>query len=215
LNEHVPAPNGGSRPRVRCVVSPPRFRLRPAAVAAGRSRPRWTGPTSHRFITFAGQGIVPIGYAAFGFAIGITAGALIRRTVPAMAVTLAGYAGARAAITALRPHMLPPLTIAEKLPGLLPVQSELNFLGPGSWPQFWSGNWVLASNTLTTAGGPFNHARVYCNGVCIRPGAHVPPPTPASLQKYLHAWLAEQRRTYRSFGKSSPIRPPTGTGRSR
>jgi hypothetical protein len=146
-----------------------------------------------RFITFAGQGTVPIGYAAFGFALGATAGVLVRRTVPAMAVTLAGYAGARAAATELRPHLLPPLTIAEKLPGLLPFQSELNFLGPGSWPQFWSGNWVLASNTLTTAGRPFNHARVYCNGVNIKHGVHgvhVPPPTYASLQKYMHACTA-------------------------
>jgi hypothetical protein len=146
-----------------------------------------------RFITFAGQGIVPLGYAAFGFALGVTAGALIRRTVPAMAVTLAGYAGARAAVTELRPHLLPPLTVAEKLPGLLPLQSELSFLGPGSWPQFWSGNWVLASNTLTTAGRPFNHARVYCNGIYIQPGVHAPPPTPARIQKYMHACLAEQR----------------------
>jgi hypothetical protein len=143
-----------------------------------------------RFITFAGQGTVPIGSAAFGFALGVTAGVLIRRTVPAMAVTLAGYAGARVAATELRPHLLPPLTIAEKLPGLLPLQSELNFLGPGSWPQFWSGNWVLASNTLTTAGRPFNHARVYCSSFRVKPGVHLPRPTHASLQKSMHACTA-------------------------
>jgi hypothetical protein len=147
-----------------------------------------------RFIMFAGRGIVPVGYAAFAFALGLTAGVLTRRTVPAMAVTLAGYAGARGAVTALRPHFLPPLTVAEKLPGLLPFQSELNFFGPGRWPQFWSGNWVLASNTLTTAGRPFNHARVYCGAVpvkSVKPG--VPPPTPPNPQKYLHACLAQAR----------------------
>ena len=36
---------------------------------------------------FEDRGIVPIGYAAFAFALGVTAGVLIRRTVPAMAAT--------------------------------------------------------------------------------------------------------------------------------
>jgi hypothetical protein len=34
------------------------------------------------------QGIVPIGYAVFGVALGIAAGALLRRSLPAMAITL-------------------------------------------------------------------------------------------------------------------------------
>ena len=37
---------------------------------------------------FASHGITPLGYAAFAFVLGVTAGALIRRTIPAMAVTL-------------------------------------------------------------------------------------------------------------------------------
>ncbi len=37
---------------------------------------------------FSERGIAPIGYAAFAFALGVLAGMLIRRTVPAMAVTL-------------------------------------------------------------------------------------------------------------------------------
>ena len=41
---------------------------------------------------FGAQGIAPVGYAAFAFALGVTAGLLIRRTIPAMAVTLAGFA---------------------------------------------------------------------------------------------------------------------------
>jgi hypothetical protein len=38
---------------------------------------------------FVSRGIAPIGYAAFAFALGVTAGLVLRRTVPAMAVTLA------------------------------------------------------------------------------------------------------------------------------
>ncbi|HMG31929.1 MAG TPA: hypothetical protein VK585_17605, partial [Jiangellaceae bacterium] len=40
------------------------------------------------------RGIVPIGYALFGFALGVTLGMLIRRTIPAMAATLAIYGAA-------------------------------------------------------------------------------------------------------------------------
>ena len=37
------------------------------------------------------QGIVPIAYTLYAFAIGVTAGVLIRRTLPAMVVTLAVF----------------------------------------------------------------------------------------------------------------------------
>ena len=43
-------------------------------------------------LVFPTHGITPLGYAAFGFALGVTAGVLARRTVPAMAVTLAIFA---------------------------------------------------------------------------------------------------------------------------
>ena len=59
-------------------------------------------------LVFATHGITPLGYAAFGFALGVTAGALIRRTVPAMAVTLAIFAVIQIAIPLwVRPHLFP------------------------------------------------------------------------------------------------------------
>jgi hypothetical protein len=142
-----------------------------------------------RFLMFAGRDIVPAGYAVFGFALGVTAGALIRRTVPAMAVTLAGYAGVRAAVTALRPHLLPPLTVVAKLgstgfnfaPAQAAGQYDLGFLGPGRWPQYVSGSWVLASNTLTAAVRPFNSARAYCNK-SVPPG-QLPPAYRGNVKK--------------------------------
>jgi hypothetical protein len=55
---------------------------------------------------FSTRGLVPIGYAAFAFAFGVTAGLIIRRTVPAMAVALVGYVGVHLAVIAwLRPHL--------------------------------------------------------------------------------------------------------------
>ena len=60
---------------------------------------------------FQVRDIAPIGYAAFAFALGVTAGLLTRRTLPAMATTLVGYIAVRvAAMVWIRPHFMPPLT---------------------------------------------------------------------------------------------------------
>ena len=56
---------------------------------------------------FTARGIVAIGYAGFAFALGVAAGALTRRTLPAMAATLLGFVAARIAFTLwVRPHLL-------------------------------------------------------------------------------------------------------------
>src|SRR6202044_2829674 len=59
-------------------------------------------------LVFATHGITPLGYAAFAFTLGVTAGALIRRTVPAMAVTLAIFAAVQIAMPLwIRPNLFP------------------------------------------------------------------------------------------------------------
>ena len=64
---------------------------------------------------FGLQGVAPIGYAAFAFALGATAGVLLRRTVAAMAVTGVGFAAARLAVTYwVRPNLASP--VHESLP---------------------------------------------------------------------------------------------------
>jgi hypothetical protein len=75
----------------------------------------WSSPVDHvntnRFTpgAFDERGTVAIGYAAFAFALGLTAGTLIRRTVPAMAATLVAFVGARLAMTYwIRPHLIAP-----------------------------------------------------------------------------------------------------------
>ena len=79
----------------------------------------WASPLDRAgmdaFKTFDQRDIVPIGYAAFAFALGVTAGILIRRTLPAMAATLAAFVGARLAMTHwIRPSLIAPahLTMA-------------------------------------------------------------------------------------------------------
>ncbi len=60
-------------------------------------------------LLFGASGIVPVGYAAFAFALGVTAGVLIRRTLPAMAITLAVFAVIQIVMpTVVRPHLIAP-----------------------------------------------------------------------------------------------------------
>jgi hypothetical protein len=74
----------------------------------------WSSPldrvSESVFATFDQRGIVPVGYASFAFALGVTAGVLTRKTVPAMAATLVTFVGARVAFTTwIRPHIFSPL----------------------------------------------------------------------------------------------------------
>ena len=61
----------------------------------------WSGPfnalTADAFQVnrFDVTDIVPVGYAIFAMALGICAGTLLRRTLPALGITLAGFAGLR------------------------------------------------------------------------------------------------------------------------
>jgi hypothetical protein len=67
--------------------------------------------------SFGYHGVAPIGYAAFAFALGATAGALLRRTVPAMGATLAGFVGARLAVIYwIRPNFASPVYESVPLP---------------------------------------------------------------------------------------------------
>ncbi len=95
---------------------------------------------------FGSRGIAPIGYAAFAFALGVAAGALLRRTVPAMAVTLAVYVLVSIVMPNwVRPHLVEPvqemtLITADNLQGLSgpgpdqPIDRlEVEFEHPGAW----------------------------------------------------------------------------------
>jgi ABC-type transport system involved in multi-copper enzyme maturation permease subunit len=82
--------------------------------------------------------LVPVAYAVFAMALGICAGALIRRTVPAMAVTLGGFIAVRVAVTLwLRLHYLSAVTATRSLP----AQTRLT----GSY-------WLISQGTRNPAG---------------------------------------------------------------
>lgn len=66
--------------------------------------------TYNVWMYFDVTGIVPIAYSLFAFALGLAFGTFLRRTVPAMALTLFVFLVLRIAITLVwRPYFLPPL----------------------------------------------------------------------------------------------------------
>jgi len=68
------------------------------------------GATANIFGAFDERNIVPIGYVAFAFVLGASAGVIIRRTVPAMASTLVAFVAVRLSFDRLlRPHLVSPM----------------------------------------------------------------------------------------------------------
>ncbi len=59
--------------------------------------------------SFDFEGIVPIAYTVYAVTLGLAVGTMVRRTIPAMAVTLIGFLGLRGVLEVVRPHYLPPL----------------------------------------------------------------------------------------------------------
>jgi ABC-type transport system involved in multi-copper enzyme maturation permease subunit len=115
----------------------------------------WASPLDHitgnRFAatTFATRDIVLLAYAAFAFALGATAGLLLRRAVPAMAVTLAVFIGLQILMpTLVRPNLLPSTTLT------FPVNQATAQLVHGFY---------------TSGGG----AQMYLNDLPVPPGAWV------------------------------------------
>src|SRR5262245_4565008 len=107
---------------------------------------------------FGARGIVPIAYGLFAFAVGVAAGILIRRTVPAMAVTLAVYIGVAVAMPLwVRAHLMPvshselPLD-TQNINGLMLNEEshQLTVIGDSG-----QSGWILSNQTITPGGAEF------------------------------------------------------------
>jgi hypothetical protein len=95
---------------------------------------------------FDRRDLVPIGYTAFAFALGVTAGVLIRRTLPAMAATLVAFIGVRLAFFEwVRPYLMTPLKITTAF--LAPTGN-----GPPSSTSINPANWIISEQTINGAG---------------------------------------------------------------
>ena len=88
------------------------------------------------YATFGQRDLAPVGYAALAFAIGVTAGVLVRRTVPAMALALVAFVVVRVGVTyGLRPRLIPPL---HRTLALDPASTGLgSAVSPGSILNAW------------------------------------------------------------------------------
>jgi ABC-type transport system involved in multi-copper enzyme maturation permease subunit len=121
---------------------------------------------------FAERGIVPVGYAVFALAVGVVAGLLIRRTVPAMAVTFLVFLGTRMAVQfGLRPHLAPQKHLATAIGQSLDISngpSGLSLFAPSA---NIPGGWTLSNRIVNNAGHAPSHA--FVQGACGQVG---PPP---------------------------------------
>jgi hypothetical protein len=70
------------------------------------------------------SGVMPVAYTLYAFALGTAAGAIVRRTIPAMAVTVAGFIALRFPLQSLRYHLLAPLTVSYPAFGNTPAAEK-------------------------------------------------------------------------------------------
>jgi hypothetical protein len=78
------------------------------ALIAGQEGQGIAGQPRMSPILYASRGLVPAGYAAFAFSLGVLLGTVLRRTVPAMAITAAVFAAVQLTVPPLiRAHLDP------------------------------------------------------------------------------------------------------------
>lgn len=126
----------------------------------------WFGPDDSwqmdKFVDsiFSIRDVVPLGYAAFAFAVGVTAGLLMGRVLPAMATTLVTFVAARMLVQLLvRPRFATPLFYAGAFhPG--PGGSVKD----GAIP---AGSWVADGQIFDPSGHPVQVLRFGPGDACV------------------------------------------------
>jgi hypothetical protein len=115
------------------------------------------------------SGTVLAAYTLFAFALGTAAGAVIRRTVSAMAIGVAGFIALRIPMEAIRGHLFVPLTVVYPF-------------GHAS-PRAGLGDWILSSTFIDQAGRP---VPLSCQGGALGAAQCRPPhiPHPRTLDVF-------------------------------
>jgi hypothetical protein len=141
-----------------------------ARLAVRSSFPLGMGPFS--LLAFDARGITPLGYAAFAFALGVTAGVLLRRTVPAMAVTLAIFAAVQVAIPlGIRPHFFPPDHTTAAMSSFSSLGTQISpstFAFTVAFLPSQPGAWIISSGAVDAAGQPVS----IIPAACVASGAN-------------------------------------------
>jgi ABC-type transport system involved in multi-copper enzyme maturation permease subunit len=177
------------------------------------------------FSTFDQRGIVVVGYAAFAFALGVTAGVLIRRTVPAIVATLGAFVTLRLLeFFYLQPYLITPSRHSYKLALGSTIsgyggpfgQSASLFPGTPNLPNAW----ILSTDIVDKTGHPLTGSIV--NNLCPQlatalggpgPGAAenlhsgrvaAIGPAPAAAQQVLRSCISTVGATYREVVTYQP-----------
>jgi ABC-type transport system involved in multi-copper enzyme maturation permease subunit len=100
---------------------------------------------------FGQRGVAPIAYALFALALGTFAGAVLRRTLPAMGATLVGFFVARFSFQwVVRAHLIAAVTAT--LPNNSFGQRDEQLAGMGGW--------ILSSHAVDAAGHPLTNSQI-------------------------------------------------------
>ncbi len=165
-----------------------------AAQQAGHSLRRLAPPL------FGATGIAPVGYAAFAFALGVTAGALIRRTLPAMAVTLVIFVAVQILMpTLIQPHLIPPVQVTAPFNAnannqmMMTSSGSMTLQGNFSLP----GAWVLSNKTISPSGHVFTGP---ATSACLSNSA-----PPQQCSNYLNSLHLRQLVTYQPASRFWPL----------
>jgi ABC-type transport system involved in multi-copper enzyme maturation permease subunit len=134
----------------------------------------WASPLDRAhmnvFNTFDERDIVPIGFVLFAFVVGVLAGLIIRRALPAMAATLVAFVGARLAVTKwARPNLISPLHHSDSITAAS-IVGYGSTSGPGAAstlqlaPPNMPNAWVYSTRLVDSSGHRLTAA--YLNTAC-------------------------------------------------
>jgi ABC-type transport system involved in multi-copper enzyme maturation permease subunit len=106
-------------------------------------------------IAFGMRGVVPVGYAIFALVLGTLIGLVVRRSIPAMALTLVVYVLVQVAVPLwVRPHLVAPITKTETI-----SESTIDGISSEAGGPFRitlqtpdSRDWVLTNQTIDADG---------------------------------------------------------------
>jgi hypothetical protein len=199
-----------------------------AASLAGGSAPAATGGngvhvTFNGFaearldpVIFDGRGVVPLGYAALAFALGVTVGVLLRRTLPAMAVTLVAFVAIQVLVpNFVRPHLLPPahftapVSVQHAQVGTNVSSGATDMKLTGSFTE--PGAWVLSDIIVTPSGTQPSDVIMTSAGpeFTAIPRACLPTPgfgiNPLACHKALAGMRLRQSVTYQPASRFWPL----------
>jgi hypothetical protein len=158
---------------------------------------------------FDQRGIDPIGWALFAFALGLTAAVLSRRTLPAMATTLAVFTGARIVWPLyIRAHLISPVHETAAV-GSVPYDWVGVNNGPNSAMVVHvskPGAWVLSEQTVNAAGHQVPGSTLFnlCP-VTVTDGVGKRPPDSCFIQSLVQLGYNRTVLTYQPANRFWPL----------